>query len=198
MTREEEIDKAMMLKAWVNASMSKCKKRAVGVVAVKDERVILEGRNGTLPDTDNNCEHRFIPCSKCGIELSVKDFVLRNKSLHILTNVCKCGTRNNYLKNEINDFIITETNNDVIHAEPNIILYAAKEGISLKGTIFYITKVPCLSCGVLIAGAGIVEVVYSETSKSADLRGEDYLRKNGIIIRQYQIDGDVLVKTSNK
>lgn len=49
-----------------------------------------------------------------------------------------------------------------IHAEMNAILYCAKEGISLKGTICYVTHFPCLNCTKALIQAGISKIYYKE------------------------------------
>lgn len=47
-----------------------------------------------------------------------------------------------------------------IHAEANVVAFAARAGLSLKGTELYTTHRPCLSCSKLIVNSGIVEVFY--------------------------------------
>ena len=49
-----------------------------------------------------------------------------------------------------------------IHAEMNAVLYCAKEGISLKGTICYVTHFPCLNCTKALIQAGISKIYYKE------------------------------------
>lgn len=71
-----------------------------------------------------------------------------------------------------------------IHAEMNAILYCAKEGISTKGTICYVTHFPCLNCTKALIQAGISEIVYKN-----DYRADDYavslFEKNNIPIRKF-------------
>lgn len=49
-----------------------------------------------------------------------------------------------------------------VHAELNVILNAAKWGISLKDSTVYLTKKPCSQCFSGMINAGIKEVVYEE------------------------------------
>ena len=42
-----------------------------------------------------------------------------------------------------------------IHAEMNALLYCAKEGISVKNCIVYVTHFPCLNCTKALVQAGI-------------------------------------------
>lgn len=47
-----------------------------------------------------------------------------------------------------------------VHAEQNAITDAAKRGVSVQGTIAYITHFPCINCAKILAAAGIAEVRY--------------------------------------
>lgn len=49
-----------------------------------------------------------------------------------------------------------------IHAEMNALLYCAKEGISVKGCICYVTHFPCLNCTKSLIQAGISKIYYHE------------------------------------
>lgn len=70
-----------------------------------------------------------------------------------------------------------------IHAEMNALLYCAKEGISTKGTICYVTHFPCLSCTKALIQAGIDEIVYRHAYR-VDEYAVHLLTKNGIPMRQ--------------
>ena len=52
-------DKYFISVARLTAGLSYAKKLQVGAVAVKDKRIICTGYNGTLPGTDNCCEHEI-------------------------------------------------------------------------------------------------------------------------------------------
>lgn len=49
-----------------------------------------------------------------------------------------------------------------IHAEINVILMAARYGISTEGTTMYCTTVPCPNCAKLLTNSGIVKIVYGK------------------------------------
>lgn len=49
-----------------------------------------------------------------------------------------------------------------IHAEANVIAFAAKNGVETDATTLYCTASPCIECAKLIINAGIVRVVYDE------------------------------------
>ena len=47
-----------------------------------------------------------------------------------------------------------------IHAEMNALLYCAKEGISVKDSVCYVTHFPCLNCTKALIQAGISKIYY--------------------------------------
>lgn len=49
-----------------------------------------------------------------------------------------------------------------IHAEMNAILYCAKEGITVKNSICYVTHFPCLNCTKALIQSGISKIYYKE------------------------------------
>ncbi len=49
-----------------------------------------------------------------------------------------------------------------LHAEQNVILQAARHGITAKGSLLYITNTPCSICAKMIVNAGIKEIVVSD------------------------------------
>ncbi|MCK5084083.1 MAG: hypothetical protein KAQ64_00315 [Candidatus Pacebacteria bacterium] len=56
----------------------------------------------------------------------------------------------------------------VTHAEASIISLAARDGVSLKDTILYVTHFPCPACAKLVALAGFKKVVYTRGSSVFD------------------------------
>ena len=94
---------------------STCNRGKVGVVAVKDKRIIATGYNGSpegLPHCNSETCNENKPCE------------------------------------------------NTIHAEANLIAFAARMGISLKDSTLYCTHAPCKKCAQLILQAGIDLVVY--------------------------------------
>ena len=47
-----------------------------------------------------------------------------------------------------------------IHAEMNAIIWAAREGISIKGATIYVTLEPCSECSKNVIASGIKRIVY--------------------------------------
>ena len=91
------------------------------------------------------------------------------------------GTDNN-LEIENSDGTLT-TKISTLHSELNCILKAAKEGVSVEGSVMYLTLSPCLHCCAMIIQAGIKELVYLEEYR--DVTPLDMLRSCGIIVRKY-------------
>lgn len=74
------------------------------------------------------------------------------------------------------------TKPEVIHAELNCVLKAAREGISLTDSICYVTLAPCVSCAAMLFQAGIVELIYEEDYR--DTRGIEELQKYGVKVKK--------------
>jgi len=47
-----------------------------------------------------------------------------------------------------------------VHAEANLIAWAARTGVPLQGTQIYCTHSPCLTCAKLLINVGISEFIY--------------------------------------
>lgn len=61
-----------------------------------------------------------------------------------------------------------------VHAEANMISFAARHGIQLEGCDLYCTHSPCIKCAQLIINAGFRQVFYMEEYRIKD--GVDLLR----------------------
>lgn len=86
--------------------------------------------------------------------------------------------------NPISDTYTLVTKSTVLHAEENLILYASKVGISLKGATLYCTTQPCLHCSRMLYGCGIVEVIYKNPYRCDN--GLDFLASVGVPCRHYK------------
>ncbi len=76
-----------------------------------------------------------------------------------------------------------------IHAEANLIAYAAREGIKIGGGILYCTDSPCISCAQLIVASGIVGLYYEREYRIKD--GLNYLTDHGLWVQQKEYPHDV-------
>ena len=72
----------------------------------------------------------------------------------------------------------------VLHAEQNVIIHCAKNGIPTKDTTMYITLSPCQNCAKLIAQSGITKFIYGILYK--DTTGVEFLKSVGVEIKQYK------------
>jgi dCMP deaminase len=70
------------------------------------------------------------------------------------------------------------TKPEVIHAELNCILKAAREGVSCVGATMYVTLSPCLQCAAMLVQAGVSRVLYREQYR--DTKGIDLLWDAGV------------------
>lgn len=152
---ENKFNKAAMDMAIITSKLSYCNRRKVGAVITKDNRVIVNGYNGTITGTSNECEYPILTCSKCK--------TVFEDGVFIGDKHCDDG----YIE------VRLKTNPYVIHAEENAIIFAAKNGISIKDCSIFVTTAPCISCAKLIAESGLREVFYNE--KYTDTLGIDLL-----------------------
>jgi len=74
------------------------------------------------------------------------------------------------------------TKPEVIHAELNCILKAAKEGVSCVNSTVYVTLAPCMQCSSMLKQAGVKNVFYRKSYR--DMRGVEYLRSNGVNVEK--------------
>ena len=70
-----------------------------------------------------------------------------------------------------------------VHAEANVIAFAAKYGIKTEGATLYCTHRPCENCSKLLINAGIREVIY--LSEYGDRAGLDLLVRAGVRVRSF-------------
>ena len=75
------------------------------------------------------------------------------------------------------------TKPEVIHAELNCILKAAREGVSCIGATMYVTLSPCVPCAAMMIQAGVKRLVYDELYR--DEAGVVLLRSANVTVQQY-------------
>jgi len=68
-----------------------------------------------------------------------------------------------------------------VHAEQNAVADAAKRGVSLQGTVCYVTHFPCVNCAKILAAAGIAEVRYRHDYKNDALVSELFAQ-SGVVV----------------
>ena len=77
------------------------------------------------------------------------------------------------------------TKPDVLHAELNCLMKAAREGVSVVDGTIYITLSPCVQCSAMLIQSGIKRVVYLQQYR--DSNGLDLLNQAGIIVSKLEI-----------
>ena len=120
------------------AELSSARRKKVGCIIVKDDRIISIGYNGMPSGWDNECE-QWIPND--GVTFDVHP-----------------GDRDIY-----GSYI---TKQEVLHAETNAIAKLARSSESGVGATMFITAPPCLDCAKLIYQAGIEKVFYTGEYRS--------------------------------
>jgi dCMP deaminase len=76
-----------------------------------------------------------------------------------------------------------------IHAEMNALIWAAREGISVKDATIYVTLEPCSECSKNIIASGIKRIVYDrsyEHTNSCSVSA--FIKDNGVLIEQLAND----------
>jgi len=145
---------AYMKTARVFAELSTAKRKQVGAVVVKDNRIISIGYNGMPSGWTNDCEDK-IDLPQREISPGIVDLAFRYE---------------------------LRTKPEVLHAESNAIAKLARSTESGDGASMFITCAPCLYCAKMIYQSGIQEVFYGEEYR--DSRGIDFLNKCGISVKQ--------------
>ncbi len=144
------------------STLSHAKRLKVGAVLVKDDRIISGGYNGTPSGYDNTCEEEY----------KYKKAVMTSR-INALTYMPMYQDK---------EYTELRTKLQVVHAETNVIAFAAKHGVSTNQCTMYITHSPCFECSKLIIQAGIKEVVYKHEYRIRD--GIKFLMDCGVNIKQ--------------
>lgn len=75
------------------------------------------------------------------------------------------------------------TKPETIHAEMNVVIRAARTGLTTQGSRLYITHSLCRACASAMIAVGVKEVIYKENYR--DTSGLDLLRQANIGVRKY-------------
>ena len=65
-----------------------------------------------------------------------------------------------------------------VHAEANVVAFAARRGIPLYDSTMYCTHAPCLDCAKLLINAGVETVIFQEFYRNRN--GLELLIENGV------------------
>jgi dCMP deaminase len=80
-------------------------------------------------------------------------------------------------------FVTVTTKAEVIHAEKNAILKAAREGVSCVDATVYVTLAPCVQCAAMMLQAGVKRVVYLQQYR--DDSGVKLLQESNVVVQLY-------------
>jgi len=162
MANQNRLDERYLAMAKEWSKMSHAKRKKVGCLIVKDERIISDGFNGTPSGFDNNCEEVFYTCDE-------RDFY-KDQEWELDKGKEK--------------FFKLKTKPEVLHAESNALMKLARSTNSSEGATIYCTYSPCFDCAKLIVQSGVKRFVYNETYRNTE--GLDLLKKAGVEIVNYE------------
>jgi dCMP deaminase len=80
-------------------------------------------------------------------------------------------------------FVTLVTKPEVIHAELNCIMKAAREGVSCVDATVYVTLAPCVQCAAMMLQAGVKRVIYMKEYR--DNSGIKLLQEANVVIQSY-------------
>ena len=126
---------------------SKCQSKKVCAIAVKDDRIIGTGVNGSQSGGKNCCDVFPDGVSE------------QNRTEH----------REWSRLNEV-------------HAEENLIAYAAKNGGGLDGCTVYVNLQPCEKCSLYLTRIGVTRVVYRHDYDYGNKMFTELIFKNSNVI----------------
>ena len=140
------------------AKRSTCLRLQTAALLVKENVIVSVGYNG-VPSKQEHCY----------------EYWRKNNIYSTLTELLK------------SDYFYTEHHKwstiNEIHGEMNAILFAGKNGISLRNSTLYTLYSPCIQCAKAILTSGIKQVYYKHTYQR-NTEGISFLQKNQIQIQQ--------------
>lgn len=140
--------------------------------------------------TQKELDSVYMKVAECHSELSKAQRKKVGCALVTANGVILGGTNglapnsSNELEYKEGPFDVLVTKPEVIHAELNCILKAAKEGVSVVGSTLYTTLSCCKPCSEMVAAAGIKRVVYKEEYR--DKSGIENLECLGVQVVKYE------------
>jgi len=77
-----------------------------------------------------------------------------------------------------------------IHAEMNAIIWAAREGISIKDSTIYVTLEPCSECSKNLIASGVKRIVYAKPYEhnNSEIISK-FIQDNGVVIEKLEQEG---------
>lgn len=130
---------------------STCPRAQVGAVAVQNGRIVATGYNGAPAGMPH--------CTDVGCKLT-KEILSFDGQGNIPIDQEHCIR--------------------AVHAESNLIAWAAREGIKLLGADIYLTHTPCYTCSKLLVNCGVKSVTHARTYGHDT--GLELLRSSNILV----------------
>jgi dCMP deaminase len=161
------------------AKKSQCLSRQIGAILVYDKSIIAQGYNGP-PRGLQVCDKRWLTDTKL-IEASIYENI-------------SDGFYKKHLKGKCPRYEMGFKSGGGLewcvagHAERNVLINAARNGISTKGCKLYMTDcgIPCTPCLVEIINAGIEEIIVTKI-EFYDCSAEYVLMNSNLKFRIYNI-----------
>ena len=174
MPNQNKLDKTYLKMAEAWAEMSHAKRKKVGCLIVKDERIISDGFNGTPSGFNNECEEILYTCDEHDYA-SKDDSGPDHSFISLKDDLTRFEDEEWQLDKDKEKFFKLKTKPEVLHAESNALMKLARSTNSSEGATIYCTYSPCFDCAKLIIQAGIKRVVYDEAYRCKE--GLDLLKK---------------------
>ena len=149
------------------AEDSHCESRKVAAIAVKNNRIIATGINGTVQNNINCDDYFKYLHEERKIEVSYSDWIKTKE-----------WREEHHAWSSLNE----------IHAEQNLIGEASKRGISLEGCDIYITLQPCPDCTKLLSSIGCKHVYYINEYDKGSTLFKEILNTSGVCIKKLDLD----------
>jgi dCMP deaminase len=153
---KEKFIEPFMKTAETFAELSTAKRLKVGCIAVKDNRIISIGYNGTPSGLSNECEETIVTYDTRDID-NTWDYNPDTKQFKKL-----------------------KTKQEVHHAERNALDKIARSNESSEGAVLFVTHAPCIECAKSIYACGITEVYYRNHYEASLGSGLDFLERVGV------------------
>lgn len=168
------MDEILREMARLMARRGTCSRRHVGAVAARDGRIVSSGYNGA-PAGMPHCDHDEWTWSPTG-PVDIPGWVTA-----VMRQPLKRGMTVRRDGDEIwigQDVADAPTCRVAVHAEANLVAFAAADGIALRGTVIYTTDTPCVTCAQLLINAKVAQVVALRAYR--DPTGVELLRSAGV------------------
>lgn len=142
------------------AELSHAKRKQVGAIIVKDNRIISIGYNGMPSGFENECE-----------------YWVKNDGVNFAVN-----------EQDFDIYCSMVTKPEVLHAETNAISKVARSSESCLDADLFVTCTPCIECAKLIHQSGIKRVFYASEYEPSKGNGLEFLNRCGITVEKVNVE----------